>query len=240
MNVAQGASAKLGGVAFSVGENLKMQAEQDGRTVVKCRLWFHRLLSNPRFDASMGVVILINAVVVGLQIDTDAKRRYQAMPKYRYVDFMEWWFVFVYTSEVLLRYFVYGIAAFRSGWVRFDALLVTTSWTELVLRAVKDIRDGESGRGVVQGVADNDAPGIWGILRLLRIAKLVRPFRLIGQFRALWLLMQGLYKASGPVFSSPTSRPARSYRSRAGIAGAHLGSETVSGCIAHRGPTRSL
>ena len=107
MKVAQGASAKLGGDAFSVGENLEMQAEQDGRTVVKCRLWFHRLLSNPRFDASMGVVILINAVVVGLQIDTDAKRRYQTMPHYRFIDFVEWWFIFVYTSEVTLRYFVY-------------------------------------------------------------------------------------------------------------------------------------
>ena len=107
MKVAQGASAKLGGDAFSVGENLEMQAEQDGRTVVKCRLWFHRLLSDPKFDAAMGLVILVNAAVVGIQIDTDAKRRYQTMPHYRFIDFVEWWFIFVYTSEVILRYFVY-------------------------------------------------------------------------------------------------------------------------------------
>ena len=108
----------MGGDAFSIGKELEMQAAENGKNGAKCRLWFHRLLSDPKFDAAMGLVILVNAAVVGIQIDTDAKRRYQAMPHYRYVDFMEWWFVFVYTSEVLLRYFVYGIAAFRSGWVR--------------------------------------------------------------------------------------------------------------------------
>ena len=68
-------------------------------------------------------------------------------------------------------------------------ILVTSSWAELFLRNVMELSDGETGTGTA------DAPGFWGLLRLLRLAKLVRPLRLIGQFRPLWLLMQGLYKA---------------------------------------------
>ena len=60
---------------------------------------------------------LESAIVVGIQVDIDAKRRYQATPDYPILDILEGIFIFVYTAELLLRYFVYRLAAFQNAWV---------------------------------------------------------------------------------------------------------------------------
>ena len=66
MNVAGVASAKLERDAYSVGEDLRVQAKEDGEKIVKYSLSFQRNFSNPRFDAAMGVVILVTVAVAGL------------------------------------------------------------------------------------------------------------------------------------------------------------------------------
>ena len=112
--------------ATNVGEMLEAKAEAMplgplslASRIVAGRVRLHRLLSGNRFDSAIGLVIMVNAIVVGIQVDIDAKRRYRAIPHYPSLDVLEAIFVFVYTAELLLRYCVYKLAAFKNPWVQF-------------------------------------------------------------------------------------------------------------------------
>ena len=122
--ILQGATPKMHESATNVGEMLEAKAEAMplgplslASRIVAARVRLHRLLSGNRFDSAIGLVIMVNAIVVGIQVDIDAKRRYQATPDYPILDILEGIFIFVYTAELLLRYFVYRLAAFQNAWV---------------------------------------------------------------------------------------------------------------------------
>ena len=66
---------------------------------------FDTMLSNDGFDAIMGLIILANAVVIGFEIDFRAKQE----PTPLWVSNMEVVFLFIYTTEIGLRYFTYRI-----------------------------------------------------------------------------------------------------------------------------------
>ena len=121
-------------------------------------------------------------VVVAVQVDTDAKRRYRPIPHEKIWDVLEVMFVFLYTAELVLRFFVYRLAAFRNSWVRFDTVLVALSWAELIAWGLNRVGNSD----IVEGD--------FGIFRLFRIGKLIRPLRVVVQFRPAWLLVRGLLK----------------------------------------------
>ena len=155
------------------------------------RVWFHKMLSAPVFDHMIAVVILVNVTVLAIEIDIDTKSRYKSMSAYQTMmnafSYLEWFFVFVYTGELALRIFVYKFDAFRSPWVQFDAVLVLTSWLEILARFVAFFAPISSASG---------------ILRICRLARLLRPFRLVGQVRALYALLHGMMQSMMTVLSA--------------------------------------
>ena len=73
----------------------------------------------------VGIVILINSVLIGLQITAEL----EGTDEYRTLfDIVEYFFVAFYTLELGLRLFAMGLTCFRSGWVKFDAFLVSVSY----------------------------------------------------------------------------------------------------------------
>ena len=112
-------------------------------------MWWHETLSGDVFDTMMGVVIIMNAVVVAIQVDTDARRRYRSIPRENIWDVLEVLFVLLSTGELALRCFVYRLAAFKNSWVRFDTVLVVLSWAELIAKGINRLGNSDIADGIV-------------------------------------------------------------------------------------------
>ena len=97
---------------------------------------------------------------------------------------MEWLYLGVYTVDLLLRCFTYGRQALYMDWVRFDAFLVVCEYLELIMFAIN---------------SDAVEQGIIGILKVFRLAKLVRPLRSIPAFRPVWRLLRGIISTGSTV-----------------------------------------
>ena len=79
----------------------------------------HHMLSSNKFDAAIGVVILMNSVMIGVQSEYDLSGK--DLSAFIIIDNI---FLGVYTVELGCRFFAYGKHCLENGWVRFDAALV--------------------------------------------------------------------------------------------------------------------
>ena len=86
----------------------------------KLKRTLHEMLSSSSFDAAMGAVIILNAVVIGLESQSELK----GVNTDFYAVF-EHAFLFIYSVELGCRFYLYGLACLRNGWVVFDSVLVT-------------------------------------------------------------------------------------------------------------------
>jgi voltage-gated sodium channel len=100
---------------------------------------------------------------------------------------LEGFFLVVYIVELCLRVFAVGWRVFGSHWVKFDALLVCCGSIEACVKLAL------AGRSA--SVLDKIM-----IMRILRVIRLVRAARVVVQFQALWLLVQGLVASCIPMF----------------------------------------
>mmetsp|Transcript_10335 Transcript_10335/g.22877 ORF Transcript_10335/g.22877 Transcript_10335/m.22877 type:complete len:800 (+) Transcript_10335:39-2438(+) len=163
--------------------------KDDGREPgggINIRRRIKRGLSHWLFDALVGVIIAMNAVTVGLETQNAA----QGKQSPAWVEVCEHIFLAVYAGELLLRLFVYRTAALRSGWIQFDALLVSCGLIEVVVQDL--ILSGEDNLELDKF--------IW--LRILRLARLARSLRLFVQFHVLWLLVEGLIHSFNTICST--------------------------------------
>ena len=92
------------------------------------------LLSSPKFEGAIGIVIVLNAISVG--VETQLTVTGKIGPYLFYFFVLEWVFLGVYSFELALRFYAYGLKCLRSGWVIFDALLVFSGVFSLVLLPV--------------------------------------------------------------------------------------------------------
>lgn len=98
------------------------------------------LVEHPRFVAYITVLILINAVTLGLETDAEILRSYG--------DFLYWvdkFILVVFTVELLLKFYAYRLQFFRSGWHVFDLVIVVIAWLPAsgplaILRALRILR----------------------------------------------------------------------------------------------------
>jgi hypothetical protein len=181
--VRQGDSAKvnLNAQAKAAMDAIAVIPEEDRTLVQRIRYAFHGILQGQKFDMFVGVLICFNAFTIGYQADLEAKNEKGPF----WLGVLEAFFLVVYTQELALRYFVHRAAAFINPWVKFDLILVVLSWFAALLDNLPV--------SVIQLVAsENEKTGFLGLFRLFRIGKLIRPLRVIAQFRTLWLLVRGL------------------------------------------------
>eukprot|EP00928_Gymnodinium_smaydae_P000073 TRINITY_DN10030_c0_g1_i2.p1 TRINITY_DN10030_c0_g1~~TRINITY_DN10030_c0_g1_i2.p1 ORF type:complete len:555 (+),score=135.19 TRINITY_DN10030_c0_g1_i2:266-1930(+) len=138
------------------------------------RLKVHGFISWWVFDTVMGIIIASNSITIGVRTSYSVK---DLDPPF-VVEMLELIFLGLYTAEVFLRLYAYGFMALKGNWLRFDIVIVTCGFLELMLEASAWI-------------------GQIMVVRMLRLIRLARFVRLMVQFKTLWLLVQGLVCSVG-------------------------------------------
>ena len=97
-------------------------------------------VEHPYFTAFVTILILINAVTLGLETDRDIMSAIGA--QLRVFDTI---ILLVFTVELLLKFYAYRLSFFRSGWNWFDLIIVGIAWIPTsgnlsVMRALRVLR----------------------------------------------------------------------------------------------------
>eukprot|EP00931_Biecheleriopsis_adriatica_P007426 TRINITY_DN10870_c1_g1_i2.p1 TRINITY_DN10870_c1_g1~~TRINITY_DN10870_c1_g1_i2.p1 ORF type:complete len:655 (+),score=132.11 TRINITY_DN10870_c1_g1_i2:147-2111(+) len=159
------------------------------------RQMLHRWISWQGFDTCIGLVIVANAVTIGIEAQLNAiiplgcdkdcncsipDSTCEAMPLW--LDIVDYGFLAVYFVELFLRLYTYGFRVLASNWVKFDCFLVVTSLVDVLLKNIS---------------IENEYLKKVMLVRMMRLARLARAVRLMVQFRVLWQLVQGLLHSVG-------------------------------------------
>ncbi len=97
-------------------------------------------IEGPRASTVITILILINAVTLGLETDAEIMARYGAL-----LQTLDRAILIVFTLELLLKGYAHRLAFFRSGWNIFDLLIVGIAWLPAtgplaILRALRILR----------------------------------------------------------------------------------------------------
>eukprot|EP00930_Biecheleria_cincta_P028971 TRINITY_DN20164_c0_g1_i1.p1 TRINITY_DN20164_c0_g1~~TRINITY_DN20164_c0_g1_i1.p1 ORF type:complete len:564 (-),score=86.41 TRINITY_DN20164_c0_g1_i1:21-1481(-) len=169
--------------------NLKQELETSGSFR---RLKVIDFLDNAMFDAGMGVVILANSVLIGIESNFDLQGRDLTI-----FEFLGHLFLAIYFVELGLRWFALRMECFRSAWIKFDMVLVflvvLTSWVMAPIVAIVRLAVGQ---------ADDPSGALefLMVLKILRLFRLARAVRLLVQFKTLWMLVRGLLCSASTIF----------------------------------------
>ena len=80
----------------------------------------HRVISSAEFDVAMGVVIIVNSLLIGLESTWELEGKNTA-----FLASFEHFFLLAYSAELAARFYANGLRCLRSGWVAFDLFLVS-------------------------------------------------------------------------------------------------------------------
>eukprot|EP00434_Breviolum_minutum_P035935 symbB.v1.2.031823.t1/scaffold3737.1/size52626/3 len=158
----------------------------------KQRRSMHEFISSSFFDSFIGLIILVNAVIIGFEAEVSVQIPFgcdelckcdqanstgTCFPMPQWLQAVDYVFAAVYIAEFGLRLYTYGIPVLRSNWVKFDLFLILSSMLDIALKQVATVSE------VLTQIL---------LVRILRLARLARAVRLMVQFRVLWQLVQGL------------------------------------------------
>lgn len=111
-----------------------------------------QLVEGTAFVSFITGLILVNAVTLGLETDSEIVARYgQAL------FLIDKIILFIFTGELLVKFYAYRLSFFRSGWNVFDFAVVCIAWVP--------------------------AQGPFAILRALRILRILRLISVVPQMR---------------------------------------------------------
>jgi len=128
--------------------------------------------SSPKFNLTVGAAIILNAVVIGIEVDHG---RGDKLDDRQIFFLMDAFFSVGFFIEMLVRQNQLGWDYFLDPWNVFDYILVVLSCVDLAVSV--------SNEGSMAAVR---------IIRLLRLLRIVRNIRGIRMFRELWMIVQGL------------------------------------------------
>jgi len=137
------------------------------------------------FDYLMGVLLISNAVEIGIQVDIMASRSDDTIPlEFRIID---WVYCIIFTAELLLRICVYRREFLRmAGWKcnLFDTIVVAF---QIVDESTKLLFTGTKFQELI------DSMGVLRVLQLGRVVRLVRMVRLIPELKSMvYLIMASM------------------------------------------------
>jgi len=146
-----------------------------------------RLASSAWFEAAMGIVIIANAIAIGLH-QSAVLMEPQPDTAIEVLNMLEHLFLSIYVIELGMNLVGHGRKALQDNWIRFDIFLVIT---------------GVAVTWIVDTNSDKDTNSMLGfvvVLRTLRVLRLVRAVRLLIRFKELWMLVQGLMNSASTMF----------------------------------------
>eukprot|EP00931_Biecheleriopsis_adriatica_P049343 TRINITY_DN28544_c0_g1_i1.p1 TRINITY_DN28544_c0_g1~~TRINITY_DN28544_c0_g1_i1.p1 ORF type:complete len:626 (+),score=105.01 TRINITY_DN28544_c0_g1_i1:122-1999(+) len=146
------------------------------------------------FEAVVVVLILTNALWVGVQANDAAVRISESPPEsFRKVDLA---YVVLFTVEVCLRAFVQGMYFFvgeTKWWNWFDLLLVFFQLLEEILIALGE--DGDAGSKGSGGINLLQSSSILRVVRIIRAARVLRVVRVLQYASELRLLLTCIFQS---------------------------------------------
>mmetsp|Transcript_23780 Transcript_23780/g.55476 ORF Transcript_23780/g.55476 Transcript_23780/m.55476 type:complete len:665 (+) Transcript_23780:52-2046(+) len=150
------------------------------------RSTFRRFVSSSQFDLLCGIIIVCNAVTIGISINQsivwqiDHVGGSEALQP-RYIKYADYGFILFYTIELLLKLSAFGCSFFKGEswkWNLFDLILVLVGVYDLVIDVLGEIRDINV---------------TWmRLLRLVRMIKLLRVVRIMRFFRVLRMMVSSI------------------------------------------------
>lgn len=104
------------------------------------RLKIATFVEHPYFIAFITILILTNAVTLGLETNSAMLERYGDI-----LSFIDFSVIVIFTIEISLKLYAYRLSFFRSGWNWFDLTIVAIAWipaqgTFAVLRTLRILR----------------------------------------------------------------------------------------------------
>ena len=131
-----------------------------------------RIIECKAFELTITLLIIVNAVILGLETDTEIVANHgQTLKRLDHL------LLLIFTAEIMLRIYIYRSRFFTDGWSIFDTLIILIAWMPTtgglsVLRALRILRILRlvsiipSLRKVVTGLV-GALPGMGSIIGLL-------------------------------------------------------------------------
>jgi len=142
------------------------------KSALQGKVW--RAVNHPMFQNAITAVILANICLL-------AAESYDMTPEFALaIRFVDAGFIAVYSLEILLKFFAYGVTFFQDTWNMFDLLVVVSSIVELTLGSASGLN----------------------ALRAMRIIKVMRTIRLVRRARRLRLIISALIRSLPHIMSS--------------------------------------
>lgn len=143
-------------------------------------------IKTTKADLAFGFVILLNAIIIGVEIDHQLKHGQEADPPL-WVYIMQNIFIVVFLAELVLRVRVDGCEFFKRPAGMFDGAIVGTSILDTWIISPLQLGGG----GALKGLS---VMRVFRLLRLARIARLLRVCKELGK------LVSGLVSSLRAVF----------------------------------------
>lgn len=178
-DVTNGVSVK--GREFVSMGNVQIQMIPGESMFEKAQWKAHKCLRSNITQFGVAFVILCNCVTVGIELQTGKPLGLGGT----IFEVFENLFLCVYVCELSTRFFAYGAACLNDNWVKFDVIVVGSGVLEQWI--------------LIPTNTDVSGLGILVILRVLRLFRLARTFKLLVQFREMAILIKGLMSSAGIV-----------------------------------------
>ncbi|OLP86720.1 Cation channel sperm-associated protein 1 [Symbiodinium microadriaticum] len=155
------------------------------------RAWCKWMLNQPQFDWTMGAVIFLNSLAIGIETENSISNEWVPDWPRQELDYV---FIVIYVVEISIRLTAYGRSCFKDGWFIFDFSLVCMGVFFIIVDPIIQSMSSESG-------GDNFLTKIL-VVRSLRLLRLVRAVRMLHMFRTVWRLVYGLITSGNAIMST--------------------------------------
>jgi len=152
------------------------------------RLIFMKVSNSFAFQALFGILILLNAIAMGFEADSEAGDMSDV-----YVT-LENVFCTLFLIEVIIRCVGSPVPAWRDVYLMLDVLIVTISVFDNWFLSLTGLSKSNENQDAELDLS------VLTVLRILRIARVARVFRAIALFRPIRVLMGSMAKAAQNLF----------------------------------------
>lgn len=139
------------------------------------------LVSRKWFEYLMGLIIVINAITVGYEIQSSLTH---VSPWMSWIDFA---FVMIYLAELTVRFLAFGKKCLCDPWCILDMILISIGIVSLFTSST--------------GVEVQEMQTFM-VVRTFRLLRLIRALQLLKQFRTVWRLVSGLLTSANAMLST--------------------------------------
>lgn len=128
----------------------------------------------PAYDAFMTLILVLNMAAIGIESDNNRS----GMPSPQYFGSFEYVFTACYTADLMLQFLLNGRKVLVQFITQVDAVVLLLAYAQIIFEMIEFEAD--------------EAMDIIGLLKVLRLARIIRGVRLLVYCRPLYILVYGL------------------------------------------------